>query len=256
MDPEIRARLEAVPGRVGFFFRNLITGETHAYHSQDCFQAASIIKLPIFAAVLLRAREEAGVLEQRLLIRDEEKVPGCGALQHITGDREYDVLTLCKLMITISDNTATNALIRHFGIEALNRDFQRLGLEKTRIYRLLFDAEAAAAGWENLFQPEELARLLEKIYRKECISPEASRQLEDVLALQQINHKIPGRLPAGLRVAHKTGEDSGITNDLGIVYGRQPCILVFASNNTDVPVFEQVIRDLSYYYAVKRDERS
>lgn len=256
MDPEIQARLEAVPGHVGFFFRDLTTGETQAYHSEDCFQAASIIKLPIFAAVLLRSQEDAGILEQRILIREGEKVPGCGALQHITGDREYDVLTLCKLMITISDNTATNALIRRFGMEALNRDFQRLGLEKTRIYRLLFDAEAAAAGWENLFQPEELARLLEKIYRKECISPEASRQLAEVLALQQINHKIPGRLPAGLRVAHKTGEDSGITNDLGIVYGRRPCVLVFASNRTDVPVFEQVIRDLSYYYAVERDERS
>ncbi len=256
MDLEIRARLEALPGHVGFFFRDLTTGETHAYHSADCFQAASIIKLPIFAAILLRAQEEAGLLEQRLLVRDAEKVPGCGALQHITGDREYDILSLCRLMITISDNTATNALIRRFGMEALNRDFQRLGLEKTRICRLLFDAEAAAAGLENLFQPEELARLLEKIYRKECISPEASRQLADVLSLQQINHKIPGRLPAGLRVAHKTGEDRGISNDLGIVYGRRPCILVFASNNTDVPVFEQTIRDLSYYYAVKRDERS
>lgn len=250
MDPETRARLEALPGHVGFFFRDLADGGTHAYNSTDCFQAASIIKLPIFAAILLRAREEPDLLEERLLVRDGEKVPGCGALQHITGDREYDILTLCRLMITISDNTATNALIRRFGIEPLNRDFRRLGLEKTRLRRMLFDARAAAAGLENLFQPEELARLLEKIYRKECISPEASEQLEDVLARQQINHKIPGRLPAGLRVAHKTGEDTGITNDLGIVYGRRPCILVFASNDTDVPAFEQVIRDLSYGYAV------
>lgn len=256
MDLGMRARLEAVPGHVGFFFRDLTTGETQTYHSEDCFQAASIIKLPIFAAVLLQAREDPGILKQSILVRDGEKVPGCGALQHITGDREYDVLTLCKLMITISDNTATNALIHHFGMESLNRDFRRLGLERTRIYRKLFDAEAAAAGWENLFQPEELARLLEKIYRKECISPSASRQLAEVLQQQQINHKIPGRLPAGLQVAHKTGEDSGITNDLGIVYGKHPCILVFASNNTDVPVFEQVIRDLSYYYAVERKERS
>ena len=256
MNPEVRARLDAIPGHVGFLYRDLTTGETQTYNSKDCFRAASIIKLPIFAAILLRAQEDPGLLEERLLVREEEKVPGCGALQHITGDQEYDILTLCKLMITISDNTATNALIRHFGIEPLSRDFRRLGLEKTRLYRLLYDDSAAAAGLANLFQPEELAGLLEQIYRGTCVSPEASRQLEEVLSLQQINHKIPGRLPEELRVAHKTGEDTGITNDLGIVYGRRPCILVFASNETDVPAFEQVIRDLSYDYVVKADERS
>lgn len=252
MEPWVEEQLRSVPGHIGFWYKDLVTGETHAFNARETFQAASVIKLPILCSVFLRAEEDPGVLDQRVLVREEEKLPGCGALQHISGAHEYDVLSLCRLMITISDNTATNALIRHFGMEALNGDFRRLGLEETRIYRLLFDAEASRMGKENLFQPEELGSLLEKIYRKELVSPRGSEQIADILLRQQINHKIPGCLPPDLRVAHKTGEDDGITNDLGIVYEREPFVLVFASNETDVPAFEQVIRAVSYYYAKGR----
>lgn len=249
---DMRERLCSVPGRVGFYYKNMATGEVESYHADQCFQAASVIKLPILAAVGLRAEQEPELLKERVLVRDADKLPGCGALQHITWDQTYDIETLCRLMITISDNTATNALIRRFGMEELNGDFLRLGLEKTHIYRLLFDSEAAERGLENLFCPEEVAGLLEKIHRKECVSQTASEWMLSILLQQQINHKIPGRLPPEFPVAHKTGEDDGITNDVGIVYGREPVVLVFASNETDVPSFNQVIRDLSFHYCVER----
>lgn len=252
MELWVEERLRSVPGHIGFWYKNLVTGETHSYNARETFQAASVIKLPILCSVFLRAEESPDILSRRVLVREEDKLPGCGAIQHITGEHEYDVLSLCRLMITISDNTAANALIRHFGMEGLNGDFRRLGLEATGIYRLLFDAEASRQGKENLFQPEELGSLLEKIYKKELVSPRASEQVADILLRQQINHKIPGRLPSNLRVAHKTGEDDGITNDLGIVYGREPFVLVFASNGTDVPAFEQVIRAVSCYYTKGR----
>ena len=63
--------------------------------------------------------------------------------------------------------------------------------------------------------------------------------------LQQINHKIPGYLPEGTAVAHKTGEDDGITNDVGIVYGEKPFIICFASNFTHVPTAEIALREIS-----------
>ena len=252
MDSYVEARLSAIPGHIGFYYQNLDTGEVQTYHALDRYQDDSVIKLPILAAVFLHEQKRPGILSRRILVRDSEKLPGCGALQHIAGDHEYDVLSLCRLMITLSDNTATNALIRHFGIDTLNEDFSRLGLEDTRLYRLLFDAEAASRGKENLFQPRECGLLLERLYRGTCVSSAASERMLAILLQQQINHKIPGRLPAEFPVAHKTGEDTGITNDLGIVYGNSPFILAFASNETDVPAFEQTIRDLSFYFAIGR----
>lgn len=249
METWVEKQLTSVPGRVGFYYRNLETGETETYRSEELFQAASVIKLPILAAVQLQEQYTPGICQEQILVREGDKVPGCGALQHISGDRCYDVMSLCRLMITISDNTATNALIRRFGLERLNELFRELGLEHSRLYRLLFDAEAASQGKENLVQPLEMGMLLERIYRKTCVSQAASEQMLSLLSQQQINHKIPGNLPPGTQTAHKTGEDDGITNDVGIVFGKTPCVLAFLSNETDVPAFEQVIRTLSRYYA-------
>lgn len=151
-------------------------------------------------------------------------------------------------MITISDNTATNVLIRRFGIEFLNERFRVLGLQETKIFRFLFDTEAARQGKENLCQPKEIGSLLEEIYHGRCVSANASERMRAMLSQQQINHKIPNLLPPTVRVEHKTGEDEGITNEVGILYGREPCVLVFVSNETDVPAFEQVIRTVSLHY--------
>ena len=69
--------------------------------------------------------------------------------------------------------------------------------------------------------------------------------MEKLLLEQQINHKIPGYLPEGTPVAHKTGEDDGITNDVGIVYGEKPFVICFASNRTNVPEAERALREIS-----------
>ena len=59
------------------------------------------------------------------------------------------------------------------------------------------------------------------------------------------SHKIPGYLRGEVDVAHKTGEDDGITNDVGIVYAREPFVICFATNNTDVPEAERAMREIS-----------
>ena len=93
-----------------------------------------------------------------------------------------------------------------------------------------------------------MGMLLEQVYRRTFVSKEVSKAIEKLLLEQQINHKIPGYLRDEVAVAHKTGEDEGITNDVGILYGREPCVLVLVSNETDVPAFEQVIRTVSLHY--------
>ena len=69
--------------------------------------------------------------------------------------------------------------------------------------------------------------------------------MESILLEQQINHKIPGYLRGEIAVAHKTGEDENITNDVGIVYADEPFTVAFAFNRTDVPEAERAIREIS-----------
>lgn len=243
---EILKELGSIPGKVGFYYKNLVTGETVGFNETETFRAASIIKLPLLAGMLYQKEHSGANFDEKLHIHKSDMVPGCGAVQHMSGEPELDILSLAKLMITISDNTATNALASHFGIEEMKAVFDGLGMKKTRLNRLLYDFESENKGIQNWFTPEEMGELLDRMYRRELVSVEASEFLEEILLQQQINHKIPSRLPDDFKVAHKTGEEEGTTHDVGIVYSKEPFVVCFASNKTDVPGFEDFIRNTTY----------
>lgn len=126
----ILGRLSRVPGDVGFYFKDLTTGEELGRNENEMFQAASVIKLPMFAVVAKFVAEGKASWEDRLVAHNEERVPPCGALWFFEDEPSVRLKTLCGLMITISDNMATNMIMRHFGIETFNREFREIGLEK------------------------------------------------------------------------------------------------------------------------------
>lgn len=53
----IIAKLKAVPGNVGFYYKDLTTGETLGYNENEQFEAASVIKLPVYMVIMKLAHE-------------------------------------------------------------------------------------------------------------------------------------------------------------------------------------------------------
>ena len=244
-------RLNKAKGKIGFYYKNLVSKEEITFNENETFIAASVIKLPILAAVLSEVAKGNAKLSDSITVKNNDKVPGCGALYSFTDEPTVDIQTLCNLMITISDNTATNVLIKHFTIDKLSERFIEMGLKDTKLTRLLFDSEAKQKGLENLFTPKDIGILLEQIYKRTFVNEKVSDQILEILYQQQINHKIPSRLP-DLRIAHKTGEDDGITHDVGIVCADEPFVVCFASNGIDVHEFEKIIRDVSYELSMSK----
>ena len=242
----IREEMETLPGHLGFYYKNLVTGTEFAIREDEIYGAASIIKLPLFLHILSECEKGNMSLDDRLVTEDSDKVPSCGALNMFTGSVETDIRTLCRLMICISDNTATNRLIKHCGFEAIEKGFSEMGLDKTRIRRLLFDASANARGIRNAISPGELGRLLEKLYRGEFVSREVSDYAIQVLSEQQIGHKLGGKLGEDVLIAHKTGEDTDLSNDIGIVYADKPFVICFTGHETDVYRWEDLMRRAAY----------
>lgn len=240
---KIIKELSAMPGKVGFYYKNLVTGETAGYNETLPFLPASIVKLPLMASILLlRSRGETS-FRDLVTMKDEEKIPGCGAIQHITGDVTLDVESMSKLMITISDSAATNALLRYYTVPVIRECFLELGMIGTQFNRCYWDAEKEERGIQNYFVPKEMGDLLEKMHHRTLVDEESSLWLEDILRQQQINHKLGGHLPMDYPMAHKTGEEEDQTHDVGIVYARQPFIVCYASNDqTDLSIFEDFIR--------------
>ena len=242
----ITREIAALPGQVGFYYKNLATGHTAGYRAEEAFLAASVIKFPLFLHILTLASRGELDLTEKLLVTESDKVPSCGALTLFSGEVTCDIATLCRLMIALSDNTATNRLIRHLGIEEINRGFETMGLSKTRLRRRLFDSEASAKGIQNSICPREMGMLLELLYRGEFVNQTVSHDAIDTLLLQQIGHKLDGKLCERYPIAHKTGEDEGLTNDVGLILAPTPFILCFAGNHTDVYRFEDLMRRSAY----------
>ena len=242
----IEKEMSQIPGHLGMYYKNLITGFEYGVRDDEAFLAASVIKLPLFLHLLKQQAAGEISLDEKITVLEEDKVPVCGALTLFTGEVEADLRTLCRLMISISDNTATNVLIKYCGIDAANKSFREMGLENTVLRRCLFDSAASAAGIQNTICPREIGALLEKLYRNEFLSAEVCKEAIDVLMLQQVNHKLDGKINGEVDIAHKTGEDDTLSNDVGIVYAPQPFVICFAGHDTDVYRWEDLIRRGTY----------
>jgi len=234
--------IKELPGHIGLYYKDLTSGKELFYNEDMQFIAASVIKLPIMMDVYKKVASGKLSFTDTLEMKDYKKVGGCGAICSIEEDIALSIKSLVRLMITISDNTATNILIRHAGVDKLKQSFEEMGLEKTIVGRELFDMEALERGVQNYFTPKEIGSLLESLYNGTFINKDVSDEMIDILKAQQICHKIPDALPAGVQVANKTGESSGVTHDAGIVYGERPFIFVFASMETDTSLANYALR--------------
>ena len=240
----IAPQLERLGGDTGVYVKNLITGETWQRGADIPVVAASVIKIPVMIEAF-RA-EEAGELsfEEMHALRDEERMPSCGTLKAMHTGIEMTLLDLVKLMIIVSDNAATNIMINRLSIANVNRTLESLGCEKTRLNRLLFDSEASKKGIKNYITAGEMGMLLEKLWRGEVVSKEASAQMMEILLDQRLNGKLPFFIDSmGIDIAHKTGEDDGISHDVGVIYAKEPLVCCFVGEHVNVPLYERLMQD-------------
>ena len=240
----IEAMLRPMDGVVTMYYKNLAGGEEWQYRADEPVNAASVIKIPVMIEAF--AQMKAGKLHahERFVLHEADRLPSCGALKTMHEGMELTAMDLVKLMIILSDNTATNMLVKRMGMEHVNARLEALGLERTRMRRLLFDRQASAQGLRNTVTAREIGSLLERLYRGEIVDAPSSEAMLAILKDQRLNGKIPFFLHAqDIACAHKTGEDSTVTHDCGIVYAREPFVVCFCSEGVDVAAFERVMQD-------------
>ncbi len=151
---------------------------------------------------------------------------------------------LVVLMIILSDNTAANLMIDQIGMARINQIMSELGIPGVSLRRKLFDAEMSAKGIENTVTARGIGMMLDRIAQGTLLGGRMDEEMLSILLNQRLNGKIPFFLhDRGVRAAHKTGEDDGITHDVGIIFGKKPFVLCMLSNQVNVPAFERLIQD-------------
>ena len=88
--------------------------------------------------------------------------------------------------------------------------------------------------------------MLKKMYHGTLVSETSSEKMLEILKNQRLNGKIPFHFTEKIDIAHKTGEDTGITHDVGILYGKEPLLMLFLGNEVDVPVYERFMQDTAW----------
>jgi len=146
------------------------------------------------------------------------KVLGSGIIKDYAAGTQFNIDYLVEVMITQSDNTATNMFIDYLGMDSLNNYFKRLGLSDTNLVRKMMDFKSRKAGLENFTSARDVAFLLEKIYNNKLINKDFSGKCLEILKRQKARDRIPKKLPSDAVVAHKTGLEKGVCHDAGIVF--------------------------------------
>ena len=153
-------------------------------------------------------------------------VGGSGIAGVLTaGATRLTLRDVAALMISVSDNSATNVIIDRIGMENVNAFLDSLGLSHTRLRRKMMDLKAATEGRENIATPREMMTLLEDLYRGKVLNKQFTEDFFNLLSVHKESY-IPRELPEDLRVANKPGELEGVRNDSGIVFtGKRPYVI-------------------------------
>lgn len=249
MDDKIINRLKNMKGDVSFYYKNLVTQEIIKYNEEKPMLAASVIKLTVLLECFNQIKKDIISKDDIFITKEEDKVPSCGALNYMRENLKITLEDLYVLMIILSDNYATNILIDKLGIDNINKTIKEIGLKNTVLNRKMFDEDKAALGLENYISAGDIAYLLEKMYNKELIDEKSSEEMINILKNQRLNGKVPFFLQSikpKVNIAHKTGEDTNITHDVGIVFAKEPFIVCFCGNNVNVPEYERLMQDITY----------
>ena len=217
-------RIIQAAGPAQVYFTNLSTNQS-LYRGSETMTAASMIKVFILA----KAYED---IQNGSLSRNETFTPappttlsGVRVLQGRGYGSKVSLQEALELMITESDNTAANLLIDRLGMDRINAYMQRHGYTHSVLRRKMMDTEAMAAGRENLTSTRDIALLFKRLYQGKCVGPAQDREMLAIYKRQTDNDSIPGDLPRGTVVAHKTGEVNDLRHDGGIVYTPQRGIM-------------------------------
>jgi beta-lactamase class A len=273
VEDQIRTLIGNIAGAeadAGVYARHFGTGREIAVNADHRFPTASTFKVPILFALYRRAAKGEIDLRQRVTLEERHRVAGSGVLQDLDPGLQPTIRDLATLMITVSDNQATDMLYEMVGGQYIQQVATELGMSETHVPRttraLLYNlvgmddanpehtyamnremlriGNRNASGWavgigddNDVSTPRDMVTLLARIHAGDDPSPDAGAEMIDIMKRQKYNTIIPLLLPGEIETAHKTGSINGVRNDVGIVFAPEgqggPYAIALMSRNMD-----------------------
>ncbi|HXJ38807.1 MAG TPA: serine hydrolase [Bryobacteraceae bacterium] len=226
-------------GKVAIFAKNLETGATYNLAGETRVNTASTIKLPILIAVYTAVAEARVKWTDTSELNKSNKVGGSGVLSEMSDGTKIPLRDLVRYMMLLSDNSATNMVLDHVPGNEVNRVMEKLGIHDTRSLRKILKGSTpegvSDAGRDpankgfgiGVATPVEMVTLLERLYKGELVSKEASAEMLDIMKKQQWREGLARRFEVD--VADKPGALDHLRSDVGIVYSKQGAVAIAIS---------------------------
>lgn len=222
-------------------------------NADEIFSAASIIKLPVLVALFKNIEYGQTSIYDEMVLTDLFRAEGSGSLQYKAENSKYSIDTLARLMITHSDNSATNMLMAKIGgMPSVNRQIKDWGLAHTYVNNWLPDLEGT-----NYITARDMGRLLYNLDNPKFLTGSSREKIFSYMSHVKNDRLIPAGLGAGADFMHKTGDIGKMLGDAGIVYapnGQKYIVVILANrpyNSVKGKEFIVEASDMIYKYLVK-----
>jgi len=234
-------------GKVSLYARDLRSGKSVAVNADVPVNTASVIKVAIMLEAMYQVKDGRVSFDDVLRLRQEDQVSGSGVLLLFHTPADVNFETALVLMITQSDNTATNLVLAHIGRENVNKRLRALGFPLTTSIRPISRPKEGDQSPElkpfgiGRTTAREMAGILESIERCDLGDAKLCARMIDMLQHQFWRNCIPHFLEdtdtteVPSHIANKTGSLDRVRNDVGIVYTKNGPIVIsaFTYENTD-----------------------
>lgn len=272
LQDQVSSKLAEQPGDFAVAFKDLTTGETLLINEQTYFHAASTMKTPVMIEVYKQAAAGTFSLNDSFVLRNEFKsiVDSSTFSLNANDDSEKELYNhlgekrslynLVYDMIIMSSNLATNMVIELVNARNVTQSMRQLGANHIQVLRGVEDSKAYEKGLNNVTTANDLLVIYEKMASNEIVDSASSQAMIKILLNQQFKEIIPARLPANVKVAHKTGNISHVQHDSGIVFlpDGKKYVLVLLSKNLQKE--DQAIKamaevsEMIYKYVTRTDK--
>ena len=230
---------DAHHGVVGYSVIDMETGARFSRRGDETFPTASLIKVAILVTVFDLVTKGDLSLDDPITLLRIDQVGGSGVSQYFHNGMILTVRDAAYLMMTISDNTATNLLLDRIIIRRVWAKMESLGLHNTKVHSKTFLRIASVAMDSSVkyglgvTTPNEMAHLFELLAQGRAVNPSA-----DSTMLEMMEHNTKDtmlqRYVEGARVAHKDGEVNQSRNECALWYLRNRIIAcVLTKENAD-----------------------
>lgn len=242
---EIQQLAAAQPGLTpGLFFYSPESGAFLDIAGDQPISAASTIKVPILIAFFQAVDAGKVHLNQPLVMRKDLVATEAGVMQYEPVGTQFSALETAELMITISDNTATNMLIDLLGgAKVLNSQFKAWGLTETAIQNQLPDLEGT-----NTISPKDLSMLMYLLSQGKLVSKASRDRALDILRQTVTDTLLPQGIAPEATIAHKTGDIGSVVGDTGLIEmpnGQRYVATVMVRRPHNDPRAQELIRAIS-----------